>query len=269
MQDYAAGSTSIVDLIFLQDSTSTTGAGKTGLVFNTAGLTCYYKRSNGTSSVAVSLATITTLGTYASGGFKEIDATNMPGCYEFHPPNAAFASGAKEVTFHFVGANGLVPRPIKYRIKAVDPDNATNYGMSALPATACTGNASLLTSGTGTDQISVTSGRVDAGKISGTTQTARDLGAGVLLSSGTGTGQVLLTSGLVNHNLAQTGLTPRDLGAVADASLTVGDALIAAICAGAGKESQSSTTYLVQTPNTGTTIRTFTLDSATTPTSRS
>jgi hypothetical protein len=40
-------------------------------------------------------------------------------------------------------------------------------------------------------------GRVDAIKVAGTTQTARDLGASVLLSPGTGTGQVNLTSGAV------------------------------------------------------------------------
>jgi hypothetical protein len=41
------------------------------------------------------------------------------------------------------------------------------------------------------------SGRVDVGKVGGTAQTARDLGASVLLSSGTGTGQVSLSSGTV------------------------------------------------------------------------
>jgi hypothetical protein len=69
-------------------------------------------------------------------------------------------------------------------------------------------------------------------------------------------------------NLAQTGLSPRDLGAVADGSLTVGDALVAAIAGAAGKQSVASTSYVVKTPSTGTVIRTFTLDSATTPTSR-
>ena len=56
--------------------------------------------------MAVTLVTISTLGTFVSGGFKEIDATNQSGAYEFHPPNAAFASGAKEVTFWFQGATG-------------------------------------------------------------------------------------------------------------------------------------------------------------------
>jgi hypothetical protein len=72
----------------------------------------------------------------------------------------------------------------------------------------------------------------------------------------------------VNLNLGQTGLTPRDLGAVPDASLTIGDGLVAAICGAAGKETVTGTSYVVKTPNTGTQIRSFTTDSTTTPTSR-
>jgi hypothetical protein len=161
MNEYVAGSTSIVEVIFLQSSSSTTGGGLTGLAYNTSGLTCYYKRSSGTASVAVSLATIATLGTYTSGGFAAIDGTNMPGCYEFHPPNAAFASGATEVTFFFQGAAGLVSRPIKYRIYGgINPDDAIRAGLTAFPNVA-TGNAgAVLVDGTGTAAISNSSGKV-------------------------------------------------------------------------------------------------------------
>lgn len=72
----------------------------------------------------------------------------------------------------------------------------------------------LISSGTGTGQLSVTSGVVDANttKVSGTAQTGRDLGASVLLSSGTGTGQVLLSSGKVS-------IVASDIGAVWDVTL--------------------------------------------------
>jgi hypothetical protein len=73
----------------------------------------------------------------------------------------------------------------------------------------------------------------------------------------------------INLNLAQAGLTPRALDSVADGSLTVGDGLVAAIAGAAGKESVAGTSYLVKTPSTGTVIRTFVLDSASNPTSRS
>lgn len=44
---------------------------------------------------------------------------------------------------------------------------------------------------------------VDTVRVSGTAQTARDIGASVLLSSGTGTGQLDFTSGVVKANLVQ------------------------------------------------------------------
>jgi len=72
----------------------------------------------------------------------------------------------------------------------------------------------------------------------------------------------------VTIDLSQTGLTPRDLGSVADASLTVGDAMVAAISGATGKESKVSTSYVVKTPYTGTVIRSFALDNADNPTSR-
>lgn len=50
--------------------------------------------------------------------------------------------------------------------------------------------------------IEISTGRVDVAKIAGTAQTARDLGASVLLSSGTGTGQVSLSSGVVQADVA-------------------------------------------------------------------
>lgn len=79
---------------------------------------------------------------------------------------------------------------------------------------------------------------------------------------------ITASTGLVSLNLAQTGLTVRDLSSVADAALTVGDALVAAIGEAAGDEAVVGTAYMKKTP-AGTTFRIFALDSATAPTSRS
>jgi len=98
------GSTSNV-LLFNIGSTVANGA-QTGLAYNTSGLTVYYKRSSGTASVQVTLVDITTLGTFVSGGFKVVDGTGMPGTYEFHPPNAAFNTGADWVVFELKTPNG-------------------------------------------------------------------------------------------------------------------------------------------------------------------
>ena len=101
-----AGNTSNILSVFIQDTASATGAGKTGLAFGTAGLTCTYKRNTASAAVAVSLATMT-LGTYTAGGFKEISSSLMPGDYEFCPPDAALATGAQSVRFTFTGAAGM------------------------------------------------------------------------------------------------------------------------------------------------------------------
>jgi hypothetical protein len=85
-------------------------------------------------------------------------------------------------------------------------------------------------------------GRVDVSKITGTTQTARDLGASVLLSPGTGTGQIDLTSGIPKANVTQllgtAWLTPavagtpdvnaKQLGGTAQTGRDVGASVIAA-----------------------------------------
>jgi len=72
----------------------------------------------------------------------------------------------------------------------------------------------------------------------------------------------------VTITLSQTGLSPRALDAVADAALTVGDALVCAVAGAAGKQIVLGTAYTVKTPSTATTIRTFTLDTTVNPTSR-
>jgi hypothetical protein len=128
-----AGATSNIFLVFISDSSSTVGAGKTGLLFNTSSLVGYYKRSNGTAAVQITMATITTLGTFATGGFKEVDATNMPGIYEVHVPDAAFASGAKNVVIMYKGAANMAPCVLEIELTATDNQDAVRGGMTALP----------------------------------------------------------------------------------------------------------------------------------------
>jgi len=121
-----AGATSEIWQVFIRDSSSTTGAGLTGLAHNTASLTAYYHRDTDTTATAITLVTMT-VGTFTSSGFKEIDATNMPGWYQFCPPNAALASGAKSCAFHLKGATNMAPLPIEVQLTAVNPDSATAF----------------------------------------------------------------------------------------------------------------------------------------------
>jgi hypothetical protein len=67
------------------------GAPVTGVAHNTAGILVSYAGEK-MARVAITpadLAAITTA--WTSGGFKEVDATNMPGWYRLDVPNAALA----------------------------------------------------------------------------------------------------------------------------------------------------------------------------------
>ncbi len=129
-----AGSTSNILQIFIADSSSITGAGLTALTSGSAGLTAYYHRDTDTTATVINLTSLT-LGTFTSSGFLKIDDTNMPGWYQFCPPDAAMAAGAKSVAFHLKGATNMAPLPIEVQLVAYDPDNATSLGLTDLDAT--------------------------------------------------------------------------------------------------------------------------------------
>ena len=113
-----AGSTSKTIDVVLADSSSATGAGLTGLVYNTASLTCYYRKGAAGVATSISLATQTVAGAWSSGGFKEIDATNMPGLYRLDIPDAAIDT-AGLVTIFFNGAANLLETPIRINCEAL------------------------------------------------------------------------------------------------------------------------------------------------------
>lgn len=128
---FSAGATSKTIDVFLPDSSSTTGAGLTGLVYNSAGLKAYYRIGPTGTSTAVTLATQTVGGAYSSGGFVETDATNQPGMYRFDIPNAVLASNGVAVLY-FSGATNLAPVPVQIQIgAAVD---ATSWAGTAITA---------------------------------------------------------------------------------------------------------------------------------------
>jgi hypothetical protein len=110
-----AGGASEILQIFIRDSSSSTGGGLTGLVFNSGSLTAYYHRDNDTTATQINLVDMT-VGTFTASGFKEIDATNMPGWYQFCPPVASMAAGAKSVAFHLKGATNMAPTPIEVQL---------------------------------------------------------------------------------------------------------------------------------------------------------
>lgn len=129
-----AGSTSKSILIKLVQDAAATSPGEaiTGLAYNTASLTAYYKINGTGTATAITLATQTATGAWSSGGFVECDATNMPGLYRLDVPNAAIAT-AGEVAITLQGAADLAAHTVTVQLTAVDFYDSVRAGMTALP----------------------------------------------------------------------------------------------------------------------------------------
>jgi hypothetical protein len=128
------GTTSYRAYVFIQDSNVTTGAGLTGLVFNSPNLVASYVRP-GAARVAITLGTQTVTGAYSSGGFVEVDSTNMPGLYRLDIPDAALATGVNAVVVMLKGATNMVPCVLEVELTATDNQAATTGGITNLDAT--------------------------------------------------------------------------------------------------------------------------------------
>jgi len=137
------GTTSNIMRVFLQDSTSTTGAGKTGLLNTTTGLIIATIADNEATATAYTVAasnveTITTLGTFAAPTaskcrFKEVDATNFPGVYEIHIADARYAVANSTQLLVSVQCTGVAPVMSEVQLVAVDLLDTVRFGLTALP----------------------------------------------------------------------------------------------------------------------------------------
>ena len=126
---------------------------------NTASQTVGFCLVNASSGAALTGATVSVRrcidGTFAAttGTVTE----DSGGLYKFAPSQAD--TNGDQVTYYFT-ATSAIPVCLNVRTTAADMSDTVRFGLTALPNTAVTTNASLLTSGTGTDQISVSSGKV-------------------------------------------------------------------------------------------------------------
>lgn len=155
-----AGATDQTVVIKIIDSTD--GTPETGVAFNTSGIDLEYWRHGANSVVDITEATQTVSGAHTDGGFVALGN----GYYRLDLPDAAVASGATAVEVMGTVTGMIV---IGGTVDLSPPVNAVALG--------------------------------------GTAQTGRDIGASVLLSSGTGTGQLSITSGIASVNATQWGGT--------------------------------------------------------------
>ena len=98
--------------VFVQDSSSTTGAGLTGLTYDSSDLVAYFAREGDTSPTQIVLVDASP-GIFTSGGFKEYAQSEMPGWYELGAPDTMFdvSDSIRTTAFDLHGAPNMVPVP--------------------------------------------------------------------------------------------------------------------------------------------------------------
>ncbi len=118
------GSTDVTVYIFIKDSSVTTGAGLTGLVFDSSGLVASQVRPL-VARVGITLVTQTVAGAHSAGGFVEVDATNMPGVYRLDLPDTVSATGVNSVVVMLKGAANMAPVFIEIQLTTFDLNTDT------------------------------------------------------------------------------------------------------------------------------------------------
>jgi hypothetical protein len=105
--------------IWVGDSSSTVGAGLTGLTFESASLVCYYRKGATGAAAELSLATQTVGGAHDDGGFVEIDATNMPGVYRLDLSDTMVAAEGVLIV-QLTGAADMAPVNVEIEVVSAD-----------------------------------------------------------------------------------------------------------------------------------------------------
>jgi hypothetical protein len=139
--------------------------GATGLTFATSGLAAYFVR-NREAPTPITLVTQTPTGTWASGGFAEIDSSAVPGVYRLDVPDAAFVSGSDDVTIVVRGASGTNGAVVTIRLNQLSVSQILNT-QAGIYTSAGTLGARLLQTVSDNRPVIVTSDnqiQVDAGQ---------------------------------------------------------------------------------------------------------
>jgi hypothetical protein len=120
------GATSQRIVVFIQSSTATDGSGLSGLAYNTSGLVWNYWRPDAGNAGATPITPATaTRGTWTSGGFVQIDSTNLIGFYELGIPNAVLSASNTPnwAVMQLSGAAGMVPVNIEIQLTGYNPNS--------------------------------------------------------------------------------------------------------------------------------------------------
>jgi hypothetical protein len=130
--------------LFILDSSSTTGAGLTGLTSGSSGLTCYYRKGATGTAQPLTLASQTVGGAHTDGGFVAIDGTNMPGLYRLDLSDTMVAVEGM-LTILLKGATNMAPVVAELEIVDIDIYDSMRLGLTALPNAAAEASGGIAT----------------------------------------------------------------------------------------------------------------------------
>lgn len=150
-----AGETDQTIDIYLQDSSSATAGGLTGLTHASSGLTCYFRKGATGTVTQLTLASQTVGGTHTDGGFVELDSTNAPGTYRLDLSDA-MVSTEGTLTIYLHGATNLLQTPIRVHVASA----TRGYTGTALPAAAADAAGGLVVSDAGGLDVDTYLGRI-------------------------------------------------------------------------------------------------------------
>lgn len=123
-----------VDVHLIQDAGATNpGDPLTGLVFNSAGLTCYYREGATGTVTQLALATQTVGGAHSDGGFVLLSDTLMPGSYRLDLSDTIVSGTNNQATVVLAGHADLAPHTVNIVLTDMDLYDAVRGGMTALP----------------------------------------------------------------------------------------------------------------------------------------
>ncbi len=137
-----AGIASFTLPIIIYDTSSTTGAGLSGVTHSSSGLVFEYRRQGQSSWTSVTPVSAT-LGTYTSGGI--VASGSRAGRYEIGIPDAALAAGARFVEVCLRGVANMHPVDIEIELDQLNYQDSVRAGLTALPNAAAGANGGLPT----------------------------------------------------------------------------------------------------------------------------
>jgi hypothetical protein len=130
------GATDQTVYVFVPDSASTTGGGKTGIAHNAAGLTCYYVRERGSATQLALASLASATAAHADGGWFEVDSTNMPGVYRLDLSDAILAASSRYAVVYLRGASGMAPTLLEIDLSNQADTTRINGSAATAPPTA-------------------------------------------------------------------------------------------------------------------------------------